>query len=117
MLLFSGLALSADNSAMAATAVAHASNSYTVISYGGSLDEAKQRAIEICRSKGGVNVKIVAATPVFGYGAIAVGAKGTGSAVGIAVGRHSARDAESLAIEQCLKAGGVNPKITRHFRG
>jgi hypothetical protein len=48
----------------------------------------------MARLRGGVNVKIVAATDVTGYGAIAVARKERGSVIGAALGRQSPADAE-----------------------
>jgi hypothetical protein len=70
------------------------------------------------RSRYGANVRIVAATDVAGYCAIAVGRQPNGNVqLGIALGHSSAADAERVAIEQCLKAGGINPKVRWRFRG
>src|SRR6516225_8447018 len=101
----------------AGAAVAHGSNGYLVASVGQPVNVVKQRAIEICRRKGGVNVRIIAATDVFGYGAIAVAAKGTGSVIGVALGKRSATEADAMAIDQCLKAGGSSLKIIRAWKG
>jgi hypothetical protein len=81
------------------------------------LNEAQQRAIERCRRNGGINPRIVGATETIGYGAIAVARRGTGSVIGISLGRPSPADAENRAIEKCLKAGGINPKIRWGFKG
>ena len=66
-----------------------------------------------------MNVRIVAATDIAGYGAIAVALhpNGRGSILGVALGKRSATEADNLAIEQCLKAGGTHPKIIEGFRG
>jgi hypothetical protein len=101
----------------AGAAVAHGSNGYLVASVGQPVNVVKQRAIEICRRKGGVNVRIIAATDVFGYGAIAVAAKGTGSVIGVALGKRSPTEADAIAVDQCLKAGGSAPKIIRAWKG
>jgi hypothetical protein len=112
-----GMCALAVQNAQAGSAVAHGSNGYLVASVGQSVEVVKQRAIEICRRKGGVNVRIIAATDVFGYGAIAVAAKGAGSVIGVALGKRSATEADAIAIDQCLKAGGSGPKIIRAWKG
>jgi hypothetical protein len=101
----------------AASAVAHGSNGYLVASVGEPLELTKQRAISICRRNGGVNVRIIASTDLFGYGAIAVAAKGTGSVIGVALGKGSASEADALAKDHCLKAGGTAPKVIRAWKG
>jgi hypothetical protein len=112
-----GLSALAVQNAHGGAAVAHGSNGHLVASVGQSVDVVKQRAIDICRRKGGINVRIIAATDVFGYGAIAVAAKGTGSVIGVALGKRSATEADAIAIDQCLKAGGSAPKIIRAWKG
>jgi hypothetical protein len=69
------------------------------------------------RSRYGANVRILTSTDATGYCAIAVAAKGKGSVVGVALGRPSGADAVNRAIEQCLKVGGINPKIRWRFKG
>jgi hypothetical protein len=115
--LLLGMSALAMQNAAAGAAVAHGSNGYLVASVGQSVDVVKQRAIELCRRKGGVNVKVIAATDVFGYGAIAVAAKGTGSVIGVALGKRSATEADAIAIDQCLRAGGSAPKIIKAWKG
>jgi hypothetical protein len=79
----------------------------------------KQRALAEARLKYGTQARIVAATDVIGYGAIAVAwhPSGHGSIVGISLGKRSATEADTLAIEKCLKAGGINPRVKWAFRG
>jgi hypothetical protein len=115
--LLLGMGALAIQNAAAGAAVAHGSNGYLVASVGQSVDVVKRRAIEICRRKGGVNVRIIAATDVFGNGAIAVAAKGTGSIIGVALGKRSATEADAIAIDQCLRAGGSAPKIIKAWKG
>jgi hypothetical protein len=87
--------------------------------YGRPLPIEKQRALQAARRKGWTNVRIIGASNVSGYGAIATARhpSGHGSLIGVALGRRSATEADTLAIEQCTKAGGTNVKITAGFRG
>jgi hypothetical protein len=101
----------------ASSAVAHASNSHLVASIAPSVEVAKRRAVETCRRQGGVNVEIIAATDRFGYGAIAVAARGTGSVIGVSLGNRSASEADLLAIQRCLKMGGKSPRVIRAWKG
>jgi hypothetical protein len=103
--------------ASAGSAVAVNSHNQLVTSYGYPKEIAKRRALEIGHRRYGAGVKILAATDVFGYGAVAVAPKGVGSVVGIALGRASPAEAERLAIEQCLSAGGTNPKVKWEWKG
>ena len=115
--LLAGIAFLAAQNAHASSAVAHSSNSHLVASVAPSVEVAKRRAVEICRRQGGVNVEIIAATDAFGYGAIAVAAKGTGSVIGVSLGNRSATEADLLAIQRCLKMGGRAPKVIRSWKG
>jgi hypothetical protein len=101
----------------AGSAVAWDGHGHLGASAGYPLKEAKQRALERCLRNGGINPRIVGATDAIGYGAIAVARRGTGSVIGISLGRPSPADAENRAIEKCLKAGGVNPKVRWGFKG
>ena len=78
----------------------------------------KQRALAVACLKYGTEGRIVAAIDVSGYGAIAVAwlPNGHGSIVGISLGKRSATEADTLAIEKCLKAGGINPQVKWAFR-
>ena len=111
-----GLAMFIENS-RASSAVAHASNSHLVASIAPSVEVAKRRAVEICRRQGGVNIQIIAATNTFGYGAIAVAARGTGSVIGVSLGNRSATEADFLAVQHCLKMGGKSPRVIRAWKG
>ena len=88
-----------------------------VSSYGHSKQVAMERALETARRLYGAQVRIIAATNVTGYCTIAVARHGDKAIVGVALGRRSASEADSLAIEQCLKAGGTNPRIISGWRG
>jgi hypothetical protein len=112
-------AVVAMQNANAGSAVATDSHGHNVYSYGHPKEIAKRRALDMGRREGWVNLRIVAATDITGYGAIAVARhpNGQGSILGVALGKRSATEADNLAIEQCLKAGGTHPKIIGGFRG
>ena len=116
LLSFTTLALQKAN---AGSAVAWDGHGHFSTAYGGPVQREKQRALETARRKGWTTAKIVAATDRTGYGAIAVARhpNGFGSVNGIAIGKRSATEADTLAIEQCLKAGGTNPQIKWAWRG
>ena len=78
----------------------------------------ERRALAEARRKYGGNVRLLAASDVTGYGAIAVARQpGHGWIVGVALGRRSATEANTLAIEQCLKGGGIKPQVKWGFWG
>jgi hypothetical protein len=113
-----GLAALAAQNANAGSAVALGPHNHLVSVHGFSAEEAKHLALQYARSRYGANVRIVAATDVAGYCAIAVGRQPNGNMqLGIALGHPSAAEAAHVAIEQCLKAGGINPKVRWRFRG
>ena len=71
------------------------------------------------RREGWASVGTLAATDVRGYGAIVVARhpNGHGSVIGAALGKPSARDAANVAIDECRRLGGSDPKILRTFKG
>jgi hypothetical protein len=97
----------------AGSAVASDGHGGLATAYGGPVQREKQRALDIARRKYGPNVRILAATDVTGYGAIAVARhpNGYGSIICPVLGRRSASEADTLAIKHCLKAGGTNPQV------
>jgi len=108
----------ASNHASAGAAVAIGPHNKFAASYGGPVKQAAQRALAAARRRCGPNVRLLAATDVIGYGAIAVGRVSNGNwVIGVALGRRSATEADTLAIEQCLKGGGINPQVKWGFRG
>jgi hypothetical protein len=115
--LLVGMAVVAAQNVRGGSAVAISPHNQMATSCGYPKEIAKQRALDIARSRYGANVRILAATDRTGYCAIAVAAKGRGSVVGVALGRPSSREAEHLAIEQCIKAGGTDPKVRWRFKG
>ena len=88
-------------------------------SYGHPVEIAEQRALQTAHVKGWSNVRIIAATDMTGYGAIAVARhpNGRGSVIGVSLGRRSAAEADALAIKECLQKGGTDPKVRWVFKG
>jgi hypothetical protein len=80
---------------------------------------AKYDALTTARKKYGANVRIIAASGRSGYGAIATAgrANGHGSIIAAALGQPTQAIADSLAIRQVLKGGGVNPQVRWRIRG
>jgi hypothetical protein len=106
--------------ANAGSAVATDDNGNLTAACGGPVEKAKQRALaDAYHRYGPRHFRILASTPLTGYCAIAVARhpNGVGSLIGVALGRRSATEADTLAIEQCVKAGGTDAKIRRGFRG
>jgi hypothetical protein len=104
--------------AKAGSAVALGPHNQLATAYGGPVRREEQRALENARRKYGPNVRILAASDVTGYGAVAVARHPNGNwLVGVALGRRSATEANTLAMEQCLKAGGRHPQVRWAFRG
>ncbi len=118
---FLGVALAALmlRDARAASAVAVGTRGHYPVEVHGSrsIESAKAQALRECFEHGGVNPRIVLATDKVGYGAAAVAEKGKGSVFGFSLGKESKKEAASLAIEKCLKAGGRNPRIIAEFWG
>ena len=88
--------------------------------YGGPVDREKQRALDTAHRRYGFgHFRILASSDVTGYGAIAVALHPNGhdSLIGIALGRRSATEADTLALQQCVKAGGTHAKVRWAFRG
>lgn len=114
-----GLTALALQKANAGSAVAIGPHHQLATAYGGPVEREKQRALDEARRKYGANVRILAASNVTGYGAIAVARhpNGYGWIIGVSLGNRSATEADTLAIEHCLKAGGVNPQVKWGFRG
>jgi Domain of unknown function (DUF4189) len=105
--------------ANAASAVANDGHGHTIYSTGQPTREiAIQHALLPARQRYGTDARIVAATDVTGYSAIAVGNKGKNDSVlGVTLGRASREEAEKRAIEICLKAGGSHPVVRWEWYG
>jgi hypothetical protein len=116
--LLIGMALLAAQNSRAGSAVAmERHHGHLVYSYGHRKEIDERQALEMARSLYGADVRIIAASEVAGYGAIAVAAKGNHAVIGVSLGRPSAADAANRAIEQCLISGGADPKVRWRFRG
>ena len=103
----------------AGSAVATDDRGNLTTAYGGPVEREMQRTLETARLRYRENFRILASTDQFGYGAIAVALlpNGRASVIGVALGKRSATEADAMAIEHCLKAGGVSPKVRWAFRG
>jgi hypothetical protein len=103
--------------ANAGSAVATDGRGHLAAAYGGPVQKEKQRAIDEARRRYGANVRILVATDVTGYGAIAVARhpNGIGSVIGVALGARSQTEADTLAIKRCLKAHGTDPQVKTEF--
>jgi hypothetical protein len=111
------VAIVAVQNANAGSAVATDGYGHLSTAYGGPMQREKQRVLETARRRGWADARIIAASDVTGYGAIAVARKGNGSVIGAALGRPSRAEAEHLAIEVCLKGGGTDPKVRWEWHG
>jgi hypothetical protein len=117
LLIFLGLAAFLVQNTNAGSAVAWDYHGHMFYTYGESKKEAEMHVLDLCRRKRGVDAKLISSTDVVGYGAIAVAQRGSGSVIGVSLGRPSPADAENRAIEKCLRAGGANPKVRWGFKG
>jgi hypothetical protein len=112
------MAVVAMQSANAGSAVANDGHGHTIYSEGQPTKAiAIQHALETARSHGWADARIIAASDVTGYCAVAVARKGKGSVLGAVLGRPSRADAERRAIEICLKGGGTDPKVRWEWHG
>jgi hypothetical protein len=111
-----GFAAVSMEGANAGSAVAWDQHGHIFYTFGESRNKAEEHVLNLSR-KDRSNAKLIGSTDIVGYGAIAVARRGTGSVIGISLGRPSPADAENRAIEKCLKAGGINPKIRWGFKG
>jgi hypothetical protein len=116
-LILLGLTGMAMQNANAGSAVALGPHNQLATAYGGPVAREKQRALAEARRRYGTDVRILAATDVAGYGAIAVARhpNGRGSIIGVALGKRSAAEAAALAIKHCVTAGGTDPKVKWEF--
>jgi Domain of unknown function (DUF4189) len=70
------------------------------------------RALRECEARGGVNVHIVASTFSPGFSAVAYWRESSGRwAIGCSLGRGTRYEAIQRSIDECLAAGGFNPRI------
>ena len=115
--LLLGMAVLAVQNAKAGSAVAWDGHGHLAYSYGRSREVEEQRVLELGRPLYGPSLRIFASSDVPGYGAIATARIGTRWVYGVVLGRPTKAEAEQMAIQRCLKAGGSNPKIKSEFRG
>jgi len=104
----------------AGSAVANDGFGHLATAYGGPKRREEQRALaEALRKYGRGDFRIIAATDVTGFGAIAVARHPDGyrTIIGVSLGKRSATEADTLAIEKCLRAGGKNPQVKWAFHG
>ena len=111
------MATLAVQNAKAGSAVAWDGHGHLAYSYGRSMEIEEQRVLDLGRPRYGSSLRILAATDVPGYGAIATARVGTHWVYGVVLGRSTKVEAEQMAIQRCQKAGGVSPKIKSEFRG
>ena len=104
-----GLATVALQNINAGSAVATDDRSNLATAYGRPVEREKQRALETARLRYRTNFRILASTDQIGYGAIAVALlpNGHASVIGVVLGRRSATEADAMAINFCLRAGGL----------
>jgi len=104
----------------AGSAVVADGHGHLSTAYGGPVDREKQRALEKAhRLYGFAHFTILASTNTSGYGAIAVALNPNGrdSLVGIALGKKSQKEAVTMALDHCRKAGGTHAKVRWTFKG
>jgi hypothetical protein len=113
------LGTAAIQNSSAGSAVAWDGQGHYSTAYGGPVKREKERALQTAYHKGWKTAKIIAATDMPGYGAIAIARhpNGYGSVDAVVIGKRSATEASTLAIERCLKAGGTNPQIKWAWKG
>ena len=118
-LVFVAMTVAALQNANAGAAVALGPHNQLATAYGGPVEREKARALNNARRLYGNDVRIIAATDITGYGAIALARhpNGYGWIIGVSLGNRSATEADALAIDHCRKAGGINPQVKWAFRG
>jgi hypothetical protein len=117
-LVLVGIAVSPMQKAHAGSAVATDGRGQNIYAFGRPVEIAKQSVLNRAR-RNGWSVTIIASTDQTGYGPIAIALHPSGhdSLIGVALGKRSATEADNMAIDHCLKAGGINPKVRWGFRG
>jgi hypothetical protein len=106
-------------SAKAGSAIALGPHNEMVAAGGVPVEVAKRLALSKARVKFGPNVRLLGYSDETGYCAIAVARhpNGYGWIIAASLGRRSATEADTMAIDHCLKLGGRNPQIKYAFRG
>src|SRR5260370_40602763 len=98
------MAVAGVQSANAGSAVEIGPHNHLVYSYGHPKEIAVQRALEMAHQLYGADVRLLAASDVTCYGAVAIAHHPSAWVTGGALWRPSASDAEHLAIEAVLRA-------------
>jgi hypothetical protein len=117
LLALVGFAVAISNAKAGSAVVMENAHGKMVSSYGHPKAIAKQRALEQARKMYGPNVRLLAASDVTGYCAVAVARLGKSSVIGVALGKRSATEANIRAIAHCVNAGGVQPRVISAWRG
>jgi len=79
------------------------------VAWGYTVGLAKQNVVKLANRNKADSFRVAAWTDLRGYTAVASSTRGY--AVGWSMAQPSEMMAQKLAIQNCLKAGGVNPKI------
>src|SRR6516162_9032110 len=99
-----------DVKAAMAIAVAKKGTRHIVcVAWGYTVGLAKQNVVKLANRNKADSFRVAAWTDLRGYTAVASSTRGY--AVGWSMAQPSEMMAQKLAIKNCLKAGGVNPKI------
>jgi len=108
-----GLANTATLPAKAGSAVALGPHNQQDAAFGGPVARGKERALTAAhRRHGDGPFRILASTDLTGYCAIATARHPNGNLViWVALGRKLPTEADAIAMEQCLKAGGWWPQV------
>jgi hypothetical protein len=114
-----GMVSTALHNVSAGSAVGTDSRGHNVYSFGHSKEIAKRRVLAEARRKGWGNVRIVAANDMPGYeqSQLLFIPMVTGRFLGIAVGKWSITEADTVAINECRKAGGSKPQVKWTWKG
>ena len=120
-LALASMAVMAIQRGNAASAVALAPHGHITRVYGIMFteQEARWNALELAEKHGWKGARILASTSQYGYGAIALCYRKDGRAAitGVSLGYRSQADADRMAIDHCLKAGGYEPRVYARCRG
>ena len=107
--------------ASAASAVAIDPHGHVTRAYGVmfTAEEAKQNALELAHKLGYKGARILASSRNYGYCAIALAYRKNDRRVliGVSLGHRSQAEADRIAISQCVKEGGYEPRVYARFEG
>ena len=104
------------SSAVAVDSVGHLTRAYGIMF---TAEEAKRTALELAEKHGWKDARVVASTGQYGYCAVALAYRKDGrrALIGISLGKPSQAEADKMAIAQCLKLGGYQPRVYARFEG